>query len=129
AVVEERGDDDVGPEERAVLPNAPAFVLHVSFRAGDREELLRKALRDGLRRVERREIPADYFLRPIALESLGARVPGDDGPLRIEREYGIVRYAIDEQPIEAFVGLPRRVLGVSREGGGGRSTAGAPSRR
>src|SRR5205823_9708445 len=55
-VVPQRRDRDVRPEPRAVLADAPAFVLDVSLGLRDVEQLLRLAAGDVLGWVEDREV-------------------------------------------------------------------------
>ena len=71
--VAQRGDDDVGPEPRAVLADAPAFVLEPSFARRDLQLALALARRDVLRRIEHREVLADDLVGRVALDARGAR--------------------------------------------------------
>ena len=69
-------DHHVGPEARAVLAHAPAFVLEAAVSRGDLQLVLGPAARDG---------PADRTCekwrpmissRLVALDAFGAGVPG-----------------------------------------------------
>lgn len=71
-LVAKRRDDDVGPEARAVLPHAPAFILEPAQSGRVLELLGRLAGRDVGRRVGRRiegrEVPSDDLVRLVALQ-------------------------------------------------------------
>ena len=72
-VVEQGGDDHVGPELRAVLADPPALGLDAPV--GDRGGELgrRDAGGDVVGRVEDREVPADDLRRPVTLDPLRPR--------------------------------------------------------
>jgi hypothetical protein len=106
--VAKRRDDDVGPELRSVLPNAPALILHRALSLGNLQLALRLPALLILRRIEDREVLADDLLRRITLEPLGARVPRDDVAGGIEREDGVIVDRLDQQPIE--VGPERQTV-------------------
>ena len=55
---------------------------------------------------------ADDLVGAVALEALGAGVPGQDMPLRVEHEDRVVAHALDEQP-EALLAL-QQTLRVGR---------------
>src|SRR3954447_24423795 len=55
-------------------------------------------------------MPADDFLRPIALDPLGAEIPAADIAVGIEHVDRIVRDALDE-PAELFLALADRLFG------------------
>lgn len=55
-------------------------------------------------------MPADDFLRPIALDPLGAEIPTADIAVGIEHVDRIVRDALDE-PAELFLALADRLFG------------------
>jgi hypothetical protein len=116
-----RRDDDVGPEERAVLPQPPAFVLEAALGGGDLQFLLRNTLLDPLLRIEAREVLAEDLVLTIALEALRSGVPADDSPVGIEHENRVVDDAFD-QHAKLLVGLHER---QARSGGraGGRAHA------
>src|SRR6185312_8292128 len=87
-LVAERGDDDIRPEARAVLANAPALVLEASRSRGRCELELGKAFRVALGRIKNGEITANDLLRLVAFETLGADVPRGDVAVRIQHEDG-----------------------------------------
>ena len=93
----QRGDDHIGPEARAVLAHAPSFVFESAELLGAPQLLARPVARLRFGRVEAGEVAADDFIGAVALESLGAGVPGQDLPLRVEHEDRVVAHALDEQ--------------------------------
>jgi hypothetical protein len=56
-----------------------------------------QAARLILQREKSREMLTVNFFATIAFDLFGARVPGHDEPVRIERANGVVRNYIDEQ--------------------------------
>ena len=54
--VAQGGDDDVGPEPRAVLADAPAFVLEAAFARGDVQLVVGRAALGAIRRIEARKV-------------------------------------------------------------------------
>ncbi len=107
--IEQRRDDDVGPERRPVLAQAPAFVLEAADARGDFQLHLREFGVDCLLRVEARKMFADDFLGLVALDGFGPLVPGRDPALRIEHEHGVVPDTADQQT-EFFLAAPELVL-------------------
>ncbi len=107
-LVLERRDDDVRPKLRAVLADPPALVLEATFGGGDLEFVGGPPPVDGLLRVKLREVLADDLVGLVALEPFGPGVPGDDPPLRVEHEDGVVRGPLNEQA--KLVGLVPRPL-------------------
>src|SRR5262249_37934184 len=87
-------EDDVGPEARAVLAHAPALVLEAPHRGGGLQALLRFAALRVFGRVEAREVLADDLRRLVALDALGAGVPGQDDAVRVEQVNGVVADAL-----------------------------------
>ena len=81
----ERGDHDVGPELRAVLADPPALVLEAAVGGGDGQLAVGQAASTVVLRVEGREVPADDLVGGVALQPLGAGVPGDDVAVGVER--------------------------------------------
>jgi hypothetical protein len=55
--------------------------------------------RDGLGRIEALEGLTHDLVGAIALDALGAEVPGRDAPLRVQQEDRVVADALDEQPV------------------------------
>ena len=106
-------DDHVGPEARAVLAQAPAFVLEAALGRGPAQFLLRPSGRDGLGRIEDREMLADDLLARIALELLRAGVPGDHAALRVQHEDAVIDDALDQE-LEAVFETFLEAGGVQR---------------
>jgi hypothetical protein len=65
-------------EATNVLASTPTVGLEAFLCSGIRERRLRQALGLILGGEKARETPADDFVRLVALEPLGARVPADD---------------------------------------------------
>src|SRR5207253_11081035 len=80
-----RSNDDVSPEPRAVLTDAPAFFLVGAFAFRDQQLVLGMANGDHLGRIKNGEMFADDFIRGVALETLGSGIPGQDVAGLIER--------------------------------------------
>jgi hypothetical protein len=103
-VVAESRDDDVGYERGAVLAESHSLVLEASVARRDPQLLLREAQADLLLGVEDGEVFPQDLLGLVALESLGADVPGRDVSFRVEHEDRVVADRLDEEP-EALVGV------------------------
>src|SRR6185295_19396403 len=106
---EERGDDDVRPEARSILPDAPAFVLEASVCRGDLQLMRREVARLG--RIELAEVLADDLRGAVALDPLGAGVPGENVAVGIEHENGVVLDAL-HQKAKALIALSKRLLAM-----------------
>src|SRR5262249_15621352 len=104
------GDDDVGPEPRAVVPKPPALVLDAPLSTGDLQFPLRLAAAQVFLAVERREVPADDLLRLVALDALGPGVPGGDVAVGVEHEDRVVAHRRHEE-LEDLRALPQLLLG------------------
>src|SRR4030095_9512195 len=74
ALLPDRIDADAGPEEGAVLADAPAFLFVAALFPGDRERAKRLAVGAVGFGVKTGEVLADDFLRRIALDALAADV-------------------------------------------------------
>src|SRR6185503_1102164 len=109
AGIEQRRDDDVGPERRPVLAQAPAFVLEPADARGDFELHLRHLGVDRLLRVEAREMLADDFLGLVALDAFRPSVPAGDPSFRVEHEHRIVADTANQQT-ELLLAAPQLVL-------------------
>ena len=48
------------------------------------------------RRVKAREVPAYDFILPVALDSLGSRIPARDMAGRIKQENGVVSHTLNQ---------------------------------
>jgi hypothetical protein len=97
-IVAQRRDRDTGPEGRAVLAHPPSLVQETARRLGHPQLVGGPARLPRLRRVEDRKVLADDFLGRVALDSLGADVPGDHHAIRIEHEDRVLAHAFDQQP-------------------------------
>src|SRR5207237_2630094 len=86
ALVVDRGDDDVRPEAAAVLAQAPPLFFVDAGAAGDLELALRVVRLLVSLGIENREVLADDLGWRVALDPLGAGVPGDDVPGRVKHE-------------------------------------------
>ena len=96
-LVADRIDDDVGPEARAILSDAPILRLETALARSCCQRILRFSCRAILFRVEGAEMPADDFTRRIALDALGAGIPRRDIALRIEQENRVVGDALNQK--------------------------------
>ena len=74
-------DDHVGPEPLAILADSPAFAFEPTFAAGERKCALSQSGSAVLIGVEPRKMLPDNLRLGVALEALGARVPGYDTPV------------------------------------------------
>src|SRR6185437_16401638 len=74
-VVVDRVDDDVRPEDRTVLADAPALSLEFSCLGGNGECAIGDFECAVFLGVKLREMTTDDLRRAIALDALGARVP------------------------------------------------------
>ncbi len=73
---------------------------------GDLEHPLRLACRDVLGGIEDREVLPENLVDLVALDALGAEVPGRDVAARVEHENGVVPDALHEEA-EALLRLRR----------------------
>ena len=115
--VPDRVDDDIGPELRPVLADAPTFLFEFAGALGDFEGALGESFRAIFLGVEAREILADDFGLLVSLETLGARIPARDRTVGVEHVDRIVGDRVDEHAVAAFAGLrglePFRMLHAS----------------
>ncbi len=107
--VAQRGDQHVRPERRAILPDAPAFLLVLARPRGDLQ--LAGGLVGGeiLGEIELREVLPDDLLGAVLVDPLGRVVPRGHPAGGVEHEDGIVLHAIDEET-EALLALAQRFL-------------------
>src|SRR5260370_44649 len=89
-LVRQRGDDDVGPNPGAILTHPPTLVLEAAGGRRFSQLVVGPARRRGFRRVEAGEVLADDLLGRVALDLLGAGVPGEDAALRVEPDDGVI---------------------------------------
>src|SRR4051812_791046 len=109
-LIEQRRDDDVGPELRAVLADPVALLLISAFRDRPAQLVGRVIAAARVLRIEDGEVFSDDLLRLVPLEALGADVPARDVAALIEHEDGVVADRFDHQaePLLALaVGLVR----------------------
>ena len=97
AVVADGGDDDVGPEARAVLAQPPALQLVFADIGGLGEGACRNAGGAVGLGIEAREMLADDLLALIALDALRAGIPAHDIAARIDHEDCVVGHRVDQQ--------------------------------
>src|SRR5690606_30057831 len=101
-LVTQRGDGDARPELAAVRTHPPALVLEAPLGGGHLELVLGPAaLRRG-RRIERGEMPADDLPGRVALDALGAQVPGADVAGGVEDEHRVVAGLLDHHAVKLF---------------------------
>src|SRR5690349_19158519 len=100
--VEQRGDNHVGPEARAILAHAPALDLEAADARGFLDLAVGPAGGDRFGRVEDREVLADDVVGGISLDALRAGVPGRDAAVGIEQEDGVVLHALDQHAEALF---------------------------
>src|SRR5262249_59552780 len=72
------GEHHAGPEALAVLPDPPALLFVAPPGEGDLQLELRAAGGHVLRKVESGKGLAEDLLHPVAIDRLGACVPGGD---------------------------------------------------
>src|SRR5262249_6137028 len=101
----DRVDDDMGPELRAVLTNAPAFSLETAGTLRLRQRLSRDVLHPLGVGVEGREMSADNLIRLIALETSSAGIPTGDATVAVQHVDRVVSDRLDEEPVAAVAGL------------------------
>ena len=106
----DRIDDDMRPEARAILPDAPAFRFETAFLRGRPQGVAGQVRGAILVGIEPREMLADDLVVRIALEPLRATVPARHLSLRIEHVDGVIVHTLDEQA-EMLLALPERGLG------------------
>ena len=109
-VVEQGGDDHVGPELRSVLADPPALSLDAPV--GDRGGQLgrRDAGRNVTGRVENREVPTDDLLRPVPLDPLRPGVPRRDHAVDVQSKDRVVDDLVDQIPELVDLGTRRDVV-------------------
>ncbi len=96
-LVEQAGDDDVGPKMRAVLTDAPAFFLVAPGLARDAQFILGMAAFDVLVRIKYFEALADDLVGFITFEKFGAQIPSHHVTVGIEQEDRVILDAGHEQ--------------------------------
>src|SRR5207248_6767668 len=114
-LVSQRGDHHVRPEGGPVLADADPFQLTPPFGGGDDELPLRLSAAGLLLGVEDAEVAADDVVRRVALDPLRPGIPGDDPPVRVEHEDGVVADPGNQEP-EHLLGLPAGAGGPTDAG-------------
>src|SRR5688572_25581338 len=92
----QRRDHHVGPESRAILAQAPAFILEVTVRSGGTQFALGPLAFHGLARVENGKVLPDDLVRGVALDQLCAEVPALYRAFRAEQEDGVIPDALNQ---------------------------------
>ena len=95
-------DDDAGPEERAVLADAPAFLFVTAVLPGDAERPRGLAVALVGRGVKPRKMLPDDLLRQVTLDSLPADIPARHNALRVEHIKRVIGNPLDQQPETAL---------------------------
>jgi hypothetical protein len=95
-------DHGIGPELAAVLAHPPAFLLVAAIAADRFKDFLRQAARLVLGREEAREMLAQDLAGGVALDALGAAIPGGDEALGVEHVDCVIRDRCN-QPLEAVL--------------------------
>src|SRR6185312_10186333 len=104
AVLRAQGrDDHVGPKARAVLADPPALVLDPAVPDGQAQQVVGLAALTILGRIEDVDPLADHLAALIALDELGAPVPGLDVTGGAEHEDRVILDRVDDHT-EALVG-------------------------
>ena len=109
--VEHRVDHDAGPEARPVLAHAPAFAFELAFETRGQQCGGGDAAGLVFRRVEAREMLADDLVCLVALEALGAGVPGTDPTFGVEQVDGVIADARNEQLLALLEAEGRNLIG------------------
>src|SRR5262249_31742295 len=113
--VAQRRNDYVRPETRAVFAQPPPFFLVSALGCGPFQLIRRPIAGNRVWWIKNGKVLADDFPRRIALDALGADVPGLDDAVLVEHEDGIVAHRFHKQakgvavmPVfQAFLGRHR----------------------
>src|SRR6185437_10913256 len=100
---------DVGPEPGAVLADPDRLLPEAALRLGDLQVAVGLAGLHLLREVEAREVMPHDLAGFVALDALGARVPGRHPTPRVEHVNRVVLAAL-HQEAEALLALAQRPL-------------------
>ncbi len=90
-------DDDAGPEEGAVLADAPAFFLVAALLEGNAEGSAGFAIGPIGLGVELREVPAQDLFGGIALDPFTAGIPAGDEAGRVQHVERVVGDTFNEE--------------------------------
>ncbi len=102
AVLVDGIDDDAGPEEGAVLADAPAFLLVAALFPGDAQGAERLAVRAVDFGVEAGEMLPNNFVGRIALDPLAAAIPARHYAVRIQHVERVVGNAFNQESEVTF---------------------------
>src|SRR5579883_1502978 len=94
----DRINDNIGPEDRSILAQAPGFRLETAFPRRRMKRARRRSRRAVGLGIKTREMVPDDFVGCIAFDALRAGIPAYDISVRIQHEDRIVRHAADELP-------------------------------
>ena len=112
--IENRGD----PKSGAVLADPPAFGLEAADLPRLRERFLRQPGVPVLPGEKLREVPADDFVRRVALHPFGAGVPACDHALGRDHVQGVIGNALDQElKARCIAGVAAGGRGNSRSDG------------
>ena len=92
-----RLDHGQGPEPAAVLAHTPTLLLGSSVASGADQNLARHIGRVVFGGKKQRKMPADDLGSAVALDPLGARVPGADHAIAIQKTDCVVGDRIDQK--------------------------------
>src|ERR1700735_4780099 len=96
--IAQRGDYRGGPEQRAVLAEAPTLLGVSPGGSGVPQMRPWFALQDILARVEMRYVLPEDLLALVSLNPLGAGIPAGHETILVEHHDGVFGHAIDQQP-------------------------------
>ena len=97
AVLVDGVDDDAGPEEGAVLADAPAFLLVAALFPGNAQGAERLAVGAVDFGIEAGEMLPDDFVGRVALDPLAADVPARDHAGRVQHVQRVVGNAFNQK--------------------------------
>jgi len=100
--VPDRVDDDIGPELRPVLADAPAFLFEFALALGDFKRSSRKLFLAIFLGIKARKMLTEDFGGGVALEPLRAGIPGRDDSRRVQQIDSVVRYSLNKETVTAF---------------------------
>src|SRR5581483_866625 len=98
------GDHDIGPESRAVLSNAPSFILKPALFQSAPEITLRLSVASIGLGIKGREVRPDNLVGPILLDPLRPEVPALHISFQIEEEDRIIFRFLNQQPVVVELG-------------------------
>ena len=102
-----RREDDVRPEQRAVLPDAPFFILESPVSRGHLELVAREPRGDHVCRIKRFERAAEDLVSCVPYNLQCPFVPAGDTAFGIEHEDRIIVDLLYQQPELVLASAPR----------------------